>query len=85
MDIRPTHSGKIPNEQTGEKSCEEYSYSREYNSRWQDGRDFLELSIHTTGKLDDAKSSHTYKLSDFGVVELQSQTVASEKHAYEKK
>ena len=44
-----------------------------------------ELGIHSARKQDNAQSHHTDELRFFGVVELQSESVAAEKHAHHKK
>ena len=85
VDIGPAHARQPPYKQSGKQCRQQHTESRQYNTGGEDRLDFGELGIHSARKQDNAQSHHTDELRFFGVVELQSESVAAEKHAHHKK
>ena len=84
MDIGPSHAREPPDEGARNKGSEQHAYGGEHNTGTQHGLNLAKLGIHTTREKDDAESYHTHK-SRFGhVIELQAETIGTEKHTYDK-
>ena len=84
MDIGPPHAREPPNKGTRDKGSEQYSYGREHKTGTQHRLNLTKLSIHTTREKDDAESYHTDELCICHVIELQAETIGTEKHTYHK-
>ena len=70
------------NEHAGKHSGKQHAHGRQHDAGLKYGFYVLELCIHAAGKQYYAQGYHSYELRIPGTVELQSQSVAAEKHAY---